>query len=188
VCDARRKPPRDHNLSLDGYTKNMKIRQEIPSDREAIWYLTKAAFEGRPYAAGDEQDLIDKLRVCGALTVSLVAVVDSEIVGQISFSPASISSGEGIWFALGPVSVAPKFQGRGIGSALIDAGMKEIEKFGAWGCILTGDPKFYARFGFVLSPDHCPLNEPQEYFMLRLMRENSPVGTFSFHKAFYPGN
>lgn len=164
---------------------NILIRPETTADQEAIWELTRSAFEGKPYASGDEQDLIDSLRRLGSLTVSLVAVDGTEIVGQITFSPASISSGEGTWFAIGPVSVAPKHQGKGIGGQLIAAGIKEIEKLGAWGCILTGDPNYYTRHGFVVTPDHCPPHEPAESFMLRIMGNRNPVGTFAFHEAFY---
>ena len=39
------------------------IRPEKPEDRDAIWQLTKDAFTGRPYAGGDEQDVIDRFRV-----------------------------------------------------------------------------------------------------------------------------
>lgn len=161
------------------------IRPERTSDRDAIWQLTKAAFEGRPYAGGDEQDLVDSLREIGALSVSLVAVDGFTVVGQISFSPASISSGEGTWFTLGPISVAPDRQGEGIGGLLIAAGMREIEALGAWGCILTGDPDYYSRHEFVAAPEHCPPDEPAEYFMLRLTGDRHPVGTFAFHDRFH---
>jgi putative acetyltransferase len=121
------------------------------------------------------------------LSVSLVAIVGSALVGQITFSPASVSSDRGQWYALGPVSVAPERQREGIGGALIDAGMKAIESLGAAGCILTGDPVYYSRRGFALAPEHCPESEPEEYFMLRLTGVEQPVGTFAFHEAFYEG-
>jgi len=164
------------------------IRPESEPDHAAIWNLTKSAFKGKPYAGGDEQDLIDSLRACGALSVSLVALEDTEIVGQITFSPASISSGQGEWYALGPVSVAPERQGEGIGKMLIEAGIRIIAERGAWGCILTGDPGYYTRRGFELAEQHCPDNEPKEYFMLRLIGETKPRGRFAFHKTFYAGS
>jgi putative acetyltransferase len=163
------------------------IRPEEESDRHAIWELTKSAFEGRPYADGDEQDLIDRLRAGGALSASLVAIDGSALIGQITFSPASISSDRGHWYALGPVSVIPERQREGIGGALIDAGMKAIESLGATGCILIGDPVYYSRHGFSLAPEHCPESEPEEYFMVRLTGVERPVGTFAFHGAFYEG-
>ncbi len=65
-----------------------EIRAEIEDDIAGIRQLTQLAFRDRPYAGGDEQDVIDRLRVAGALTLSLVAVIDGELVGQVTFSPA----------------------------------------------------------------------------------------------------
>lgn len=161
------------------------IRPEKPEDRDAIWQLTKDAFTGRPYAGGDEQDVIDRLRALNALVVSLVAMDVDTLVGQASFSPAEPSSGKGEWFALGPISVAPDQQGKGIGGKLIEAGIDAITKLGASGCILTGDPNYYSRHGFALAPDHCPESEAAEFFMLRLITNQDVSGNFKFHRAFY---
>lgn len=164
----------------------INIRPESESDYAAIYQLTEEAFKGKPYAGGDEQDLIDALRAIRALSVSLVATDDSVVVGQITFSPATITSRLGTWFALGPVSVSPERQGEGIGGELIEAGIKRIKAMGAWGCILTGDPRYYSRHGFEMAQQHCPVNEPSEYFMLRLLGNKQPQGIFEFHEAFYP--
>ena len=161
------------------------IRPENSSDHSSILRVTQSAFEGRPYADGDEQDLIDSLRAQGALVISLVAVDDDQLVGQISFSPATISSGTGSWYALGPVAVSPERQKQGIGAALIEAGLAELRQLGASGCILTGDPAYYSMRGFSLAPEHCPEAESPEYFMLYLLDDSEPDGQFAFHKAFY---
>ena len=164
---------------------DLTIRLEKREDRNAIWQLTKDAFDGRPYAGGDEQDVIDRLRAAGALVVSLVAMEGDTLVGQASFSPAELSSGKGTWFALGPISVAPDHQGRGIGGKLIEAGIEAIGKLRASGCILTGDPSYYSRHGFAPAPEHCPANEPAEFFMLRLITNQAVRGNFTFHQACY---
>jgi len=161
------------------------IREELSADHETIHALTEEAFRDRPYADGDEQDVIDRLREAGALALSLVCVLDDEIVGQINFSPAQLKDGCEPWFTLGPVSVVPAHQGRGIGSALIRQGLNKIKDRGALGCILTGNPAYYQRFGFVVSPAHCPADEPGEFFMLKTFGAIAPVGQFSFHPAFY---
>ena len=166
---------------------DIAIRPERDTDRLAIWETTKSAFEGRPYADGDEQDLIDRLRELGALSVSLVAIEENRLIGQITISPATITSGIGNWHALGPISVLPERQGQGIGSALISAGMRELECMDSSGCILTGDPQYYSRHGFAMAPEHCPKAEPSEYFMLRLLGDQPPQGQFEFHEAFYVG-
>ena len=40
------------------------------------------------FAGGDEQDLIDAVRDAGALSISLVAEINSRIVGHVAFTPA----------------------------------------------------------------------------------------------------
>jgi len=138
-----------------------------------------------PYAGGDEQDVIERLRSVGALALSLVAVCEGEIVGHVAFSPAIAADSTHPWFALGPVSVLPAHQNRGVGSALINLGLEQIRERGALGCILTGNPEYYRRFGFELAPQNVPVNEPEQFFMLKRFSAVSPTGAFQFHRAFY---
>jgi putative acetyltransferase len=163
----------------------IEIRAEMQADFKDIHEITESAFKDRPYADGDEHELIEKLRSVQALTLSLVAVDSGQLVGQITFSPATLSSGSQPWFALGPISVLPSRQGEGVGSKLINEGLRQIQELGALGCILTGDPDYYSRFGFDFSPQNVPENEPVEYFMLKVLKGQSPDGKFSFHGAFY---
>jgi len=164
---------------------DLVITQEGPADYAEIYRVTKLAFTGRPYAGGDEQDLINRLRDVGALTLSLAAFTNNELVGQATFSPASQSDGSAPWYALGPISVHSDHQSQGIGGALIKEGLDWLIERGALGCILTGDPKYYGRFGFELSPEHVPKAESQEYFQIKYLTEFRPQGRFCFHEAFY---
>lgn len=166
-------------------TPEVALRLEKAADVPRIHALTQRAFTGRPYAAGDEQDVIDRLRRLNMLTLSLGAWEGTTLVGQITFSPAVCDDGTTPWFALGPVSVEPARQGLGIGGLLIRAGLQDIHDRGALGCILTGNPDYYARFGFVVSPEYAPRNEPPEFFMLHRFGASPPAGRFQFHKAFY---
>lgn len=161
------------------------IRPEQDSDHAIIGEVTELAFRDMPYSAGDEQIVIERLRVAGALSLSLVAVVDDEVIGHIAFSPAVAPGAALPWFALGPVSVLPAHQRRGIGSALIEYGLTQLRELGAAGCILIGDPAFYRRFGFEHSPDNVPVDEPAEYFMVNAFCDSLPDGSFEFHPAFY---
>jgi len=163
------------------------IRPERPSDREAIYEVTRRAFTGVPFAAGDEPELIDNLRGAGLLFLSLVAEDGDTIVGQITFSPAAISNGTGPWYALGPVSVEPGRQGEGIGTRLVREGLNAISARNALGCVLTGNPLYYRRFGFELRPKNCPLNEQEGHFMVKLLADIEPEGSFAFHDLFYGG-
>ena len=64
------------------------IRAEREGDHSALRNVVTAAFDGMPYADGDEAELVDTLRSERALLVSLVAELDGTIIGQIAFSPA----------------------------------------------------------------------------------------------------
>lgn len=127
----------------------MFIRPEAPRDTDALHRLTRTAFAPMRFSDGSEADALDRLRHDGDLALSLVAIDGDEIVGHIAFSPAVIGAqGEG-WFGIGPVSVAPHRQRSGIGSALMKEGLDRLRAEGATGCVLTGSPAYYGRFGFV---------------------------------------
>ncbi len=160
------------------------VRPEGPADHAVIASVIKAAFTGMPYADGDEDELVDTLRREGALSVSLVAELAGAVVGQITFSPATASDGSSDWFALGPLAVLPVRQRAGIGAALVHAGLRSIDELHANGCILTGNPAYYTRFGFALSPSNTPPGEPAEFFMVKVLRGQLPNGAIRFHPAF----
>ncbi len=165
-------------------TSEVDIRRERSGDSEAIGELITSAFLGMPYADGDEAELVEALRTQSALSVSLVAELNGAIVGQVAFSPALAPGGVPGWYALGPVAVLPALQRGGIGSTLVRSGLKVISEIGAVGCILTGDPAYYRRFGFVQSPESAPPGEPSEFFMVELLRGQLPLGSIHFHEAF----
>jgi putative acetyltransferase len=79
------------------------FREERPGDEAAIHDMVRRAFIGRPYADGDEQDVIDRLRADGDLLLSLVAEQEGAIIGQITFSPALLANGDEGWVVLGPL-------------------------------------------------------------------------------------
>ena len=166
-------------------TFQISIREEIDSDIDTIHSITEAAFRGKPYAGGDEQIIIDRLRKSGKLTLSLVALVNDTVIGHIAFSPVSTSDDSQPWLALGPVSVQPKYQHNGVGSELIRKGLAQIEKQGARGCVLTGNPEFYRKFGFELAPESAPSDEERDYFMMRCFTRFKSHGSINFDSAFY---
>ena len=162
----------------------LNIRTEQVSDHSEIRSLTELAFRTMEYSDGDEQDVIDRLREADALTPSLVLVENGRVVGHIAFSPAVAGDGSEPWFALGPVSVLPSHQGRGLGSQLIERGLSEIQTAGALGCILLGNPAFYGRFGFEVAPKNAPIGMPGEFFQVKRWGNVEPFGRFAFHSGF----
>ena len=164
---------------------NTIIRSEQPADQDAIQDITRRAFAPMPYADGDEQDLIDRLRDAGALALSLVAERDGLVVGQVTFTEAIAADGSPGWYALGPVAVEPELQKQHIGSKLIEAGLAILRERDAAGCVLVGDPAYYSRFGFRLFPELCPDDEPAEYFQILPLGTKRPDSVISFHPLFH---
>ncbi len=105
----------------------MIIRNETASDREPLAAVTIAAFRDHPFSNRTEQFIINALREANALGISLVAEVEGRVVGHIAFSPVTISDGSSGWFGLGPVSVLPEFQGKGIGKSLVNKGLAMLK-------------------------------------------------------------
>ena len=155
----------------------MKIRQETEADIEAITEITKQAFENHPFSQNTEQFIIHALRTANALTVSLVAENDGTVVGHIGFSPVTFSDGSENWYGLGPISVRPAYQKQGIGSSLVNEGLRLIKEADAEGCVVVGDPKYYERFGFK-SPDGLEhKGVPQENFLALALAAKFPSGS-----------
>lgn len=160
----------------------LTIRAETVTDAPAIRALTEAAFADAPHRSGQEAAIVEALRDAGKLTLSLVAE-EGGIVGHVAVSPVSVAGAEG-WFGLGPVSVAPEMQGRGIGAALIGAALARLQDQGAGGCVVLGDPGYYARFGFAAVPGLRLDGVPPVYFTALRFRGALPQGAVVYHPAF----
>lgn len=163
----------------------MMIRKETPSDIEAITQVTISAFNTLPISNHTEQFIIQALRTAGALTLSLVAEIDEQVVGHIAFSPITISDGSEGWYGLGPVSVLPMHQKQGIGTSLINEGLSLLKDMGSQGCALVGDPNYYKRFGFRNVPELIHEGVPQEVFLVLPFTEKIPRGIVVFHESFW---
>lgn len=164
------------------------IRDETDDDASQITELTIAAFKSLEISNHTEQFIIDALRSANALTVSLVATVNGRVVGHIAFSPVTISDGTQNWYGLGPLSVLPELQRRGIGGALILEGMSRLRKLGAGGCCLVGHPEYYTRFGFKNTPGLLLEGVPVEVFFAQTFGDHTPQGRVDFHSAFRADN
>lgn len=162
----------------------LTIRPEQPNDEQTIRDLTIAAFEPMLYSGGSEAPIIEGLRADGDLTISLVAIEGTDILGHIAFSPVSIEDCEQGWFGLGPVSVRPEHQRQGIGSALINAGLDKLRTTGARGCVLIGDPAFYRQFGFLGDGRVSYAGLPNEVVQWLSFDGEQPLGRLRYSPAF----
>jgi putative acetyltransferase len=160
------------------------IRPEQPADADAIRRVTAAAFADIAESDQTEPRIVDALRAAGALTVSLVAIEGGEIVGNVAFSPVAITTGEGDWYGLGPVSVRPDRQRRGIGQALVRAGLGDLRTMHAAGCVVLGDPAYYGRFGFAADPALAYHGAASPYLQRIVFHGPPPQGEVRYHAGF----
>ena len=135
------------------------VREEEKKDCRRVEEITREAFSypgrierggiGCPY----EHWMVNELRRRdGILSLSLVAVehTNEEIVGHIICSKAEVRTEKGVIPVLnmGPISVLPEYQRRGVGKALILAMIEKAKKFGYGAILFFGRPEYYPQFGF----------------------------------------
>lgn len=163
----------------------LHIRAETPADAAAIETVTVAAFLNAPHTSHTEQHIICGLRAAGALAISLVAELEGRIVGHVALSRVTISDGSVDWFGLGPISVCPARQRQGIGTCLMREALRLLAQRNAAGCVLLGDPVYYARFGFEARPGLILPGVPAEYFQALSFGATPASGTVAYHPAFH---
>lgn len=163
---------------------NITVRQEVPSDIPAIDAVIVAAFSHAPHTEHNEQFIAETLRRAGALSVSLVAEQAGAVVGHVAASPVRMADGGSGWYGIGPISVLPASQSQGLGTQLMQAVLRQLKALGAAGCVVLGDPGYYARFGFKALPQLVYPGVPPEYFQALSFGARIPDGAVIYHAAF----
>jgi predicted N-acetyltransferase YhbS len=123
------------------------IRPEAATDGDAIERLHERAFgpgrfartayrirEGAPHRP----------------EFSFTALVGTLLVGSVRLTP--VRAGEQAGLMLGPLTVDPAFENRGIGAALIGRSLDAARAAGHALVLLVGDEPYYERFGFTRVP------------------------------------
>ena len=144
---------------------------EMPEDLAAIREVHLEAFD----PSRNEAALVDLLRAAGKAPISLVAVSDGQIVGHVLFSPVTIGPaavGTLRGLGLAPIGGLPAFQRQGVGTQLIEQGLRDCERRGYDFVVVLGDPPYYSRFGFARAKVYQLGNEygADEAFMVLELR------------------
>lgn len=181
--------------------EDVLIRREAPGDAAAIRSVTVAAF-ARPGAVHPpvEAALVDDLRASRAWLPALSVVAlspaalsaaaggaDGDVVGHVLCTRGHV--GQAPVLALGPLSVHPDSQRRGVGSALMHAVLGAADALGEPLVALLGSPDYYRRFGFLLS-DEYGITPPQPrwrpHFQVRALTAYQPDvrGMFAYPPPF----
>jgi len=119
--------------------------------------------------------VVDKLRETCPSLLSLVTVLDRQVVGHILFSPTVIDCNgihvQGV--GLAPVAVLPEFQYQGIGSELTRRGIEILRKMDVPFVIVLGHADYYPRFGFGKASRYEIVSQwdgiPDEVFMILIL-------------------
>lgn len=126
----------------------MIIRIETTDDFYEVYKLNYLAFGNRE----DESKLIERIRNSEEFVpeLSIVAEKDNEIVGHLLLSKAIVEDEEKTYdvIVLAPIAVNPICQKQGIGSELINEGLKRCKARGYNIVLLIGHPGYYPKFGF----------------------------------------
>jgi putative acetyltransferase len=164
----------------------MLIRNEEREDMSAVYEVNLAAFD-----TPGEAKLVNKLRKEVHPIISLVAEESEEVVGYILFTPVKLSgSPELKIMGLGPMAVMPAYHGKGIGSALVRAGLEKCKEQGYGAVAVLGHTWFYPRFGFkasVLFDIRPEYDVPEEVFMILELQPDyllDASGTIQYHPLF----
>ena len=127
----------------------MNIRLTQETDLDSILKVIETAF------SDEENKVIMNLvlelskETTSPSIKSLVAEVDNQVIGYVSFSPIFLKSDTNIiGYILAPLAVSPENQKQGVGSNLIKSGIDMITKDGVGVLLVYGDPAYYGRFGF----------------------------------------
>lgn len=151
---------------------NITIRQETKKDHQTTEDIVKKAFADAEYSDHKEQFLVNKLRRSKVFVpeLSLVSETDGKTVGHIMLTLLIVENDEREYesLALAPVSVLPEYQNKGIGSRMINEGLRIAKEMGFKSVIVLGHKEYYPRFGFRPASRwdiKAPFDVPDESFM-----------------------
>lgn len=132
-------------MSEPDTTTTLHFRPAGPNDAVLIGRLVTEAFKRE-----DEARLVGALRTSDEFLLELVASDGINILGHLIFSRARITDGDtALQIAiLAPLAVREDMQKTGIGTALVEEGLRRLKADGLDIVVVVGDPAYYARFGF----------------------------------------
>lgn len=133
---------------------NITIRIEQSTDYRKTEAVTREAFWNQYGPGCSEHYLIHRMRDCAAFLpeLDLVAEADGKIVGSAMCVKGLVKRADGttvVVLSLGPLSVLPEYQQKGIGSKLIQRTKEIACALGYRAILLCGDPDYYTKQGFV---------------------------------------
>ena len=168
----------------------MLVRREAAGDGPAIRAVTAVAFARPGEDVPAEAALVDCLRASPAWIpeLSLVAAgPDGAVIGHVACTRGTVGRAPAL--ALGPLSVRPDWQRRGVGKALMHAVLGAADALHEPLVVLLGSTEYYPRFGFGPASDYgITPQHPEwgEHFQVRPLSDYDPAvrGEFAYPEPF----
>lgn len=165
------------------------IRRETEADYRAVEELHRNAFWNVQVPGCSEHYLAHVLRKHPDFIpeLDLVYELDGEIVGNVMYTKSELleesGNSTGI-LTFGPIGVAPEYQRRGIGKALLEASFDIAAGLGYPAIAIFGDPDNYVARGFRSCKRYNVCLEGDVYPAALLVKELKP-GFFDGRKLFF---
>ena len=108
--------------------------------------------------------------------------VDNKIIANIVYAKGNLKLENGEIreiLIFGPVSVLPEYQKKGYGEKLINYTIEKAKKLGYDAIVITGNPKYYKKFGFEscskykIHYEGLDKNEEAPFFMIKILNDNN---------------
>lgn len=130
------------------------IQRTKPEDFQVTENITRETFWNLFKPGCDEHLVLHQLRQsnCYISNLELVALSETKIIGHILVTKANvvdIHNKKHQVLCVGPISVLPAFQIKGIGTKLLNETIAIAKELGYSAMVLFGHPAYYHRFGFV---------------------------------------
>lgn len=175
----------------------IKVRLEEEKDYRIVEEVTKEAFsyperiERSKIGCCLEHYIVHSLREKDGINeLSFVAEIDGKIVGHIIYSKAYILQPNDTKVEVlnfGPLSVLPKYQKKGVGTALMKHSIECAKELGYGAILFFGRPEYYPRFGFVDAKEFkvtdCEGYNYPAFMAMELKKDYLKDITGKFHEA-----
>ncbi|MSZ78293.1 MAG: GNAT family N-acetyltransferase [Actinobacteria bacterium] len=172
----------------------MTLRPEVAADGAAVERVVRAAFGEHDPAEGDQvARLVHALHAGGSARGGVVAETGGDVVGHVLLSRGWVDARDRLVevLVLSPLSVLPRHQGVGIGTALVAEAISIADTSGAPALFLEGSPQYYGARGFEPGSRHgfgrpSP-RIPEAAFQVRLLAAHEPTmtGPLVYCEAFW---
>lgn len=138
-------------------TTGVEIRVAGSADASGVEHVVRSAFSTEGPGHGDVVARVwGELEEAGLSRISLVAAEHGGVVGHVGVSHAWLDARRELVdvLVLSPLSVLPDRQGRGVGTALLEAVLEAAAGTGRPAMVLEGSPSYYGVRGFDRGTSH----------------------------------